>query len=86
MRLWSLLLFSSFQQGSEGQAVLNIFDDTVEDLVTVFYNHCIKEFIAAWIEVLTLTKYFYGDTVSAGNQEGIIRAEITFIQRHIYLL
>ena len=31
-----------------------------------------KEFIAAWIEVLTLTKYFYGDTVSAGNQEGVI--------------
>lgn len=25
--------------------------------------------IAAWIEVLTLSKYFYGDTVSAGNQD-----------------
>lgn len=27
--------------------------------------------IAAWIEVLTLSKYFYGDTVSAGNQDRI---------------
>ncbi|CBY18299.1 unnamed protein product [Oikopleura dioica] len=58
MRLWSLLIFSSFQQDTnvQGQnAVQSIFGDTVEDL-------------AAWIEVLTLSKYFYGDTVSAGNQ------------------